>query len=249
MVSTDKMPLSPHEFALMDMLYSNSDAFLCRLQPGYSTCRYVFFPGCQAAAIAPDTVYAAYEDLCARLDGGVALILGCCGIIADWAGRYELYQETVRFLDNELAKLGDPQVIVGCPSCKKALDKHPHPVETRGIWDVLNEIGLPQIERPSGEIMALHDSCGARGEPEIQAAIRLLAEKLGCRLVETPDSGDRSPCCGYGGLTSYTNREVAHEMADKCLVRSREPYLSYCMACRDRFAREGRGSRHILELV
>ena len=27
MVSTDKMPLAPHEFALMDMLFSNSDAF------------------------------------------------------------------------------------------------------------------------------------------------------------------------------------------------------------------------------
>lgn len=41
MVSTDKMPLAPHEFALMDMLFS-IQAFLCRPQPGYETCRYVF---------------------------------------------------------------------------------------------------------------------------------------------------------------------------------------------------------------
>ena len=47
----------------------------------------------------------------------------------------------------------------------------------------------------------------------------------------------------------YANREVAHEMAEKCLERSNAPYISYCMACRDRFAREGRESRHILELV
>ena len=33
MVSTDKMPLAPHEFALMDMLFSNSEAFLSRPQP------------------------------------------------------------------------------------------------------------------------------------------------------------------------------------------------------------------------
>ena len=38
-------------------------------------------------------------------------------------------------------------------------------------------------------------------------------------------------------------------MTQKCLSRSDEPYISYCMACRDRFAREGRESRHILELV
>ena len=38
-------------------------------------------------------------------------------------------------------------------------------------------------------------------------------------------------------------------MTDKCLERSDLPYLSYCMACRDRFAREGRESMHLLELV
>ena len=55
MVSTDKMPLAPHEFALMDMLFSNGEAFLSRPQPGVENCRYVFFPGCQATAIAPET--------------------------------------------------------------------------------------------------------------------------------------------------------------------------------------------------
>ena len=35
MVSTDKMPLAPHEFALLDMLFSNEEAFLSRPQPGY----------------------------------------------------------------------------------------------------------------------------------------------------------------------------------------------------------------------
>jgi hypothetical protein len=69
------------------------------------------------------------------------------------------------------------------------------------------------------------------------------------RLTDTPYDRDRSPCCGYGGLTAYANREVAGEMTEKCLERSDEPYLSYCMACRDRFARQGRESRHLLELV
>ena len=49
---------------------------MSRPQPGYETCRYVFFPGCQAGAIAPDVVMQAYEDLSNRVDGGVALMLG-----------------------------------------------------------------------------------------------------------------------------------------------------------------------------
>ena len=248
MVSTDKMPLAPHEFALLDMLFSNDEAFLSRPQPGYEQCKYVFFPGCQAAAIAPETVKAAYLDLCDRLEGGVALMLGCCGAICDWAGRYEMQEQTKEFLDRELAKLGDPIVIAGCPTCRKELAGH-EGLQIVGIWDLLLELGLPEggrgLERPA----AMHDSCGARGDEQTQKAIREIARRLGCELTDTPYSGDRSPCCGYGGLTAYANREVAQEMTEKCLERSDAPYISYCMACRDRFARQGRESRHILELV
>ncbi|MCR5843200.1 MAG: 4Fe-4S dicluster domain-containing protein [Oscillospiraceae bacterium] len=248
MVSTDKMPLAPHEFALLDMLFSNSEAFLARPQPGFETCQYVFFPGCQASAIAPETVKAAYLDLCERLEGGVALMLGCCGAIGDWAGRYQMQEQTKKFLTQELSKLGNPIVIAGCPTCRKELSEL-EGAETVGIWDILLKLGLPKgghaLERPA----AMHDSCGARGDAQTQAAIRELAERLGCELVDTPYSGDRSPCCGYGGLASFANREVAAEMTEKCLERSDAPYISYCMACRDRFARQGRESRHILELV
>ena len=248
MVSTDKMPLAPHEFALMDMLFSNSEGFLARKQPGQEMCRYVFFPGCQASAIAPATVRAAYEDLCARLPGGVALMLGCCGAICDWAGRYEMQESTREFLANEMAKLGNPVVIAGCPTCRTELEDTVGG-EIVGIWDVLEQIGLPAGAKGLDRPAALHDSCGARGDVSTQKTIRDLAAKLGVRLVETEYSGDRSPCCGYGGLAAYANREVAHEMSEKCLERSDAPYISYCMACRDRFAREGRESRHILELV
>ncbi len=245
MVYTDKMSLAVHEFALMDMVFSNGEAFLCRKQPGFDTCKYVFFPGCQATAIAPATVRAAYLDLCNRLEGGVAVMLGCCGAICDWAGRYEMYEDTVKFLDSKLEELGNPTVIAGCPTCKKQLSRH----DTIGIWEILENIGLPEKAKRADKPVAIHDACGARGDHETQDSIRRIAESLGCKVAETPYSGDKSPCCGYGGLTQYTNKEVAKKMTDKCLERSDLPYLSYCMACRDRFAREGRESMHLLELV
>lgn len=248
MVSTGKMPLAPHEFALMDMIFSNEEAFLSLPQPGFETCKYVFFPGCQASAIAPETAKAAYLDLCDRLEGGVALMLGCCGAICDWAGRYELYGQTKEFINRELGKLGDPTIIAGCPTCKKELSSHVTS-EITGIWEILNNIGLPKTAGSLDKAYALHDSCGARGDSDTQNAIRKLVADLGCELVETPYSGDRSPCCGYGGLTAYSNREVAKKMTEKCLERSDEPYITYCMACRDRFAREGHASQHILELI
>ena len=245
MVYTDKMSLAVHEFALMDMVFSNEEAFLCRKQPGFDTCKYVFFPGCQATAIAPATVRAAYLDLCSRLEGGVALMLGCCGAICDWAGRYEMQEDTVKFLDDKLTELGNPTIIAGCPTCKKQLSRH----ETMGIWDVLETIGLPRKAKRLDKPVAIHDACGARGDSGTQDAIRRIAEAMGCTVEATEYDRDKSPCCGYGGLTQYTNKEVAKKMTDKCLERSDLPYLSYCMACRDRFAREGRESMHLLELV
>ena len=245
MVSTGKMPLAPHEFALMDMVFSNGEAFLCRNQPGFDKCKYVFFPGCQATAIAPATVRAAYLDLCERLEGGVALMLGCCGAICDWAGRYEMQEDTVKFLDEKMAELGNPTIIAGCPTCKKELSRY----QTSGIWEVLEEIGLPQKAKRMDKPIAIHDACGARGDGATQESIRRIAQAMGCAVAETEYDRDKSPCCGYGGLTQFTNREVAKKMTDKCLERSDLPYLSYCMACRDRFAREGRESMHLLELV
>ena len=245
MVYTDKMSLAVHEFALMDMVFSNGEAFLCRKQPGFDTCKYVFFPGCQSTAIAPATVRAAYLDLCNRLEGGVAVMLGCCGAICDWAGRYEMYEDTVKFLNEKMAELGNPTIIAGCPTCKKQLSRH----ETVGIWDVLENIGLPEKAKRMDKPIAIHDACGARGDSHTQDAIRRIAEKMGCTVEATEYDRDKSPCCGYGGLTQYTNKEVAKKMTDKCLERSDLPYLSYCMACRDRFAREGRESMHLLELV
>ena len=178
----------------------------------------------------------------------MALMLGCCGAICDWAGRYELYADTIVFLDRQLEALGNPRVIAGCPTCKKNLSKREH-LQVQGVWKVLEEIGLPEKAKRLNKPIAVHDACGARGDAETQASIRRIAQSLGCQVTQTPYEGDKSPCCGYGGLTQYTNREVAKEMTETCLRRSDLPYLSYCMACRDRFAREGRESMHLLELV
>ena len=95
-----------------------------------------FFPGCQAGAIAPDVVTEAYEDLCRRTEGGVALMLGCCGAISEWAGRYEMTEKVNEQLKQELAKLGDPMIIAGCPSCMKQL-KESLGAKVTGIWEIL----------------------------------------------------------------------------------------------------------------
>lgn len=246
MVETDKLSLAYHEFALRDMLFSNGEAFLARPAPEGRETRYVFFPGCQAAAVAPEATARAYADLLERTGGSCGLLLACCGAMARWAGRTALWQEQADKLRAALTGLGDAVILTACPTCRKelaAMDAG----RVQSLWPFLAAGPLPQAARHDDAVV-LHDACGARGDTDTQAAVRTLARGLGLTVEEGAYSLDRSGCCGWGGLTSLVNPEVAGEMADAIVCTEPDAiYLSYCFGCRDRLARAGVRSVHLLE--
>lgn len=244
MVETEKMPPSAHEFALLDQEFSNGEAFLARPQPGYETCRYLFFPGCQAAAVSPRTVEITYRRLREELEGGTGLLLGCCGAISRWAAREELLQEALEKIRAAWESMGRPEILCACPTCLKNL-RELTSLPARGVWEVLLELGTEPV---TDQRVSIHDACGAREDGEIRAQIRRFAEALGCRVEEMPFAGELSPCCGYGGLVRYANPKMAEKKAAFASGRSEHRILTYCMACRDQFQRAGKDSIHILEL-
>jgi len=252
LVAKGKMPPSTHDFAIRDMKFSNSDEFkLIRNQPGTSAGKTVFFPGCQLSASYPEYVTKLYRHLCDRIDGGVGLMLGCCGAPAGWAGQEKLFSETLSSFEQDWEKSGKPAVITACPSCFYMF-KHglpDIPVET--AWTVLDRIGLPGNERLSGSPMklAVHDSCTTRFEKEIHKSVRNIILKKGHQVEELPGNRERTVCCAYGGLMIYANREVADKVINKRVLESSTDYVSYCSMCRDNFANHGKRSYHILDLI
>lgn len=249
MVQTGKMPPSTHEFALLDQAFSNGEEYaLAKHQAGYDTSAYVFFPGCQMGASSPEIVLAAYEDLTRRLSGGVGLILGCCGAIADWAGQEKLFAEGLAQTLGAWEALGRPKVITACPTCYQIFTKHTE-MEVCGIIEILESIGLPEGVVQGQGILAVHDACTARYSATWQDGVRRLASGLGYQLQELPFSKETTPCCGFGGLTDYASREVGREMVAKCIGQSDQDYLTYCVNCRDRFVAGGKSAWHVLELV
>ena len=246
MVETKKMPPSTHEFALLDQEFSNGEGFLVRQQPGYDRSSYLFFPGCQATAVSPETVEKAYLDLCKRLEGGVALMLGCCGAISSWATREDLLQEAMEQFLKHWQKLGRPKVICACPTCKKTFEEHLG-IQTVGIWKILLEQGISPLENPGKAVIL--DACGARGDQETQEQIRAFVRALGYETEEMELNRDQAPCCGFGGLMKYANKEVSRKKAQFAAGMAQERILTYCMACRDQLLREGADTCHILELA
>ena len=78
--------------------------------------------------------------------------------------------------------------------------------------------------------------------------MRSLAAGLGASVREL-SGAELTTCCGFGGLASFANREVADKIVDRRIGESADDYLTYCAMCRDNFARRGKRSVHLLDLV
>ena len=249
MVSKGKMPASAHDFALRDMAFNNSEEYaMSRHQPGHNSSKYVFFPGCQLSGSSPEHVEKVYTYLTEKLSGGVALMLRCCGAPADWAGDPEMFQKSLQVMVAEWESLGKPQLIVACSTCHSMFREKFSGLVS--LWELMADLDLPvQGASVSGPKLAVQDACTTRHEPVIHDAVRNILTKLGYEVEELPFSKELTKCCGYGGLTSYANPELAEMIVEDRISESTTDYVAYCAMCRDNFASKGKRTFHLLDLI
>jgi glutamate synthase (NADPH) small chain len=251
MVDQGKMPPSAHEFALQDMAFSNSDkAAVVRHQPGTESSAYLFFPGCQLSGSSPEHVMQTYGYLIDRLPGGVGLMLRCCGAPADWAGQFELFAQTLDQFRDQWLRMGTPGLVLACSTCYAMFKAHLPEARLVSLWEIMDRNGFPQ-ETPSPQhgTLAIHDPCTSRHEPEIQQSVRRLVRGLGFTIAELDLSGERTECCGFGGLMCFANREVAEKVIHRRVHETGADLLAYCAVCRDHFSSHGKPTWHLLDLI
>lgn len=250
MVETGHMPPSPHDFALEDMQFSVSDACsLSRHQPGTEGSAHLFYPGCQLAGSAPETVKKTYAFLTANLQGGVGLMLSCCGIPAHWAGRSQLFRDTMATFTAAVARLGNPTVITACSSCLSVFKEFAPEVNATSLWEVLDTLALPAGHCRPVQPLTIHDPCTARYQQGLRQSVRNLCGKLGIEMSEHDYHGDIADCCGYGGLMQFAHTALAKKAVRHKASRSDLGGLAYCAMCRDNMAAEGRPVAHLLDYL
>jgi glutamate synthase (NADPH) small chain len=251
MVNRNKMPPSAHEFALMDMAFSQGEDFaMARHQPGKSTGTYLFFPGCQLCASSPEKVFNTYQYLCTKLSDGVGLMLDCCSAPAYWAGREAQFQENLKSWKQTWIDLGRPELIVACSTCYRIFSDYFQDVPIISLWQLFKKIGLPQshlwVEQRH---LAVHDPCTTRYEPEIQDSVRSLLKISGVIIEELSLSRDLTECCGFGGLMQNAHPDIAREVILRRAKLSHLDYVTYCGMCRDNLASSGKRVLHILDIL
>lgn len=251
----EKMPWAFHDFWLRDMAFSDGeDCALCMPPPGRTTCRRVFFPGCQLGAGDPDLVEAAYARLLSD-DAETGLLLRCCGAPAEWSGDEALYEASLSAIRAEWVKLGSPEFILACPTCMEIFRRRLPDIPVRSLYETFADI-LP-TDNPPDEItdmraetaFAVFDPCAARHDTAVKAAVRRLAAAAGLRIIPLPEQDRFGRCCGRGGQPSIADPDFAVFVARQRVSESPLPYIAYCINCRDVFRDAGKLCHHILEFL
>jgi glutamate synthase (NADPH/NADH) small chain len=253
MTATNRMPPSAHDFALRDMAFSNGDKFqLARNAPGAMTSDYVFFPGCQLSASAPEHVEQVYAYLAERLpENKIGLMLGCCGAPAYWAGRVDLFEDALANWRENYRALGQPKIVLACSSCYQTFKTHLPDMEIVSLWELYDQLGLPESAVVSSQslVVSIHDPCTTRYDRAIQDSARNLVQRLGYQIQELPLSREKTECCSYGGNMWVANRDLSKKIVERRVAESERDYVTYCAMCRDFFARQGKRTLHVLDLI
>jgi hypothetical protein len=116
------------------------------------------------------------------------------------------------------------------------------------LYPLLHDGPLPDSRRNPQQV-AVQDSCAARDDSAAQSAVRKLLSRSGYEVSELPMSGEKTKCCGYGGLVFYGDRDVAQRMIKTRAAESPLPYVSYCSVCRDYLSRAGKPGLHLLDVL
>lgn len=250
LVLQGKGPLPQHQGIQNYVKWGTSPYFaLARPDPGSGKAERVFFPGCSLPGYSPHLVRAAYDYLRQRLPH-TGIILNCCGAPSDLLGEEPVAERVLAQVSGEMERLGAGELIAACTHCLHTIKAHRPEINTRSLYEVMVELGLPEAPRATrGQRFHVQDACGARGIPEIHAAVRRLLQGLGHKLEEMPHSGERSICCGAGGMVPAVDPELARKMTAFRLAEATHDLVTYCATCRATLAQAGHPALHLLELI
>ncbi|MDO4746140.1 MAG: heterodisulfide reductase-related iron-sulfur binding cluster, partial [Bacillota bacterium] len=247
----DRMPGAYHQFWVRDMEFANGKyAALAKCPPGKDTCSFAFFPGCHLGAADPEYVKGAYSSLlCANEDVGI--LLRCCSVPADWAGNEEVHGAALESLKADWEALGRPTMIMACPSCMKHFREYLPEIPIISLYEIYDQWEIPVPCSPSENpdaVWSVFDPCSARNSGEMQDAVRKLMTAAGMILEDLP-GGDKHGCCGFGGNIEVASPKMAAKVTSDRSALSDNPYITYCINCRDVFHDDGKPAKHILDIL
>jgi len=209
----------------------------------------VFFPGCTLPSYSPDLVMKTYEYLRSKLPG-TDIILNCCGGPSYLIGEMDRFQEILDGLEKQMEYLGDHEIITACAKCYHILKVHRPQWKIRSLYETMVAVGLPRsLPKTSGKVFSIHDCCPARYEEKFRQAVREVMRLLGCDIEEMEFSGEKTRCCGGGGMMAPVDPVLFEKIVGLRVNETPHDLVTYCAGCRQNFASQKKPTVHLLDLV
>lgn len=244
----NRMPWAFHDFWLRDMDFADGEAALVKTPPGVKKSKFAFFPGCQLGASEPRYVADTYSWLLSK-EPTMGLFLKCCGTPVKWAGDEEKHAEAISKLHTDWEELGKPKLVVACPSCMDNISEFLPDIEIISLYEFMEKNGVVPAMKGDRETWSIFDPCASAGKDDLRKSIRNLAESANFQLEPLPVQENHSACCSYGGHVSVANPKYADFIIDRRITESENPYITYCINCRDAFLGAGKKTIHILDVI
>ncbi len=212
----------------------------------------VYFAGCTASYVEHDIGMASIRLLDAA--GVDFSYLGekesCCGTPILVAGKWKLFEATMRKNIQAVKEAGADTVVTSCPACDM-MWRHVYPawakklglefgITTKHYSEVVSEkirageFTFPAKQGPS-EVVTWHDSCHIGRVSGVYEPPRDLIRAVpNTRLVEMSHNRERGHCCG-SVLTLIKDPLVAHEVGkirlDEAVEAGVKKVLALCPCC------------------
>ncbi len=200
----------------------------------------LFFAGCTSAVMKPLVPSLVASAKLLKRAGVRFATMGqdepCCGSTLMRVGQTEAYEELARKNVERFEALGIKKIVTACPGCyttlKKSLEEHGSKIEVvhiaKEVADLVKD-GRLKVKR-STERMTYHDPChlgrlgGVFEEPrEILKAV--------ASLVEMPNHGMESRCCGAGAGLQSAFPKLSKDLATKRVAEAKSTGATTLVTC------------------
>lgn len=235
----------------------------------------IYFVGCVSAMFPRSySVAQSFVQLLEKADVDYGLMgesEWCCGYPQAISGEPERARQTMEHNLAFVQGMGAKTLVTTCPSCFHFW-KHTYPAAldaeidlevqhaTEFLADLLESDQLDLREDLREQVVTYHDPCDLGRKSGVFEAPRRIIERIpGLTLVEMPENGEGSHCCGGGGNLESFDPELSASIAARRIRQAAETgaktVVSACQQCERTLFSAARSerirvrSKDIVELV
>lgn len=220
-------------------------------------CTTLFFPGCTLSSYAPELTRAAWQWLDNK-ELNVGLSTQCCGLPLHSIGLNARMENYLASMQYRFKMRGVKRVVTACPNCFYFLKNRLSGIDVVSLYQLMTEAG---VKIPAQHQISVHDSCPDRFNGEIGQSVRAFFPAG--RINELSYYGNKTRCCGAGGIVSMISPDISAERAVQRLNEinsaNADMCVSACMGCVKRLSQAKDEAHapsqvtakitHILELI